>query len=221
MRVLLPAALATIAALTACNRQSEEGGRDSGSEVGDMIETNFSQCVRDAIPKPWAVVDASLQQDDFVVRVAAASKDLQLPHRDNESREQQFVDVSIGRFTSHSVFNPQLLAGYINSGTLRATTRARSLAASDLAPLAVYEFGNADVLLLINPRQGEFCIDRAIPPHWPNPFTRCELVVERYSGGFTVSSEALGSLPRLFMQVRQLIDQATTCFNRYKDDSHG
>jgi hypothetical protein len=99
-----------------------------------------------------------------------------------------------------------LLAGFVSSGTMRATTRA--------APLDVYEFGNADVLLLINSDQGQFCIDRAAPPHWPNPYIRCQLVVEPYSADFRVSSEALGSLPQLFTQVRELIDHATTCFNR-------
>jgi hypothetical protein len=224
MRELLPLALAAIAALAACDRQQGDRRSDSevASEVRNMVQNSgFAQCVRDRIAAPWKVVDASVHDNDFVVRLAAAAADLQLVHRDNDSRQQRSVDVSIGAFTTHSVFDPKLLAGYLNDGTVRAAAAARDVPAIELAPLDVYEFGSADVLLLINPGRGEFCIDRAVPPHWPNPFARCQLVVEPYAAGFTISSEALRSLPRVFTQVRQLVDQATTCFNLYKERDHG
>jgi len=153
------------------------------------------------------------------IELEARSADLGIKHRDIDARQQRFLALSLTPFRKYTVFRPERLEEFLVDGLVKRVDSARGVPSNELKEFDIYLYGKQ--ALLMNPRRTHVCLDKATGVDWPNPFIRCESVIDGYAARFEVSAEALVQLSAVLRLVDQLTLRLTPCMNSARNMNHG
>lgn len=182
-------------------------------------ETQFAACVTRATPAPWKVLSTRVYEGVPSIELEARSADLGIKHRDIDARQQRFLALSLTPFRKYTVFRPERLEEFLVDGLVKRVDSARGVPSNELKEFDIYLYGKQ--ALLMNPRRTHVCLDKATGVDWPNPFIRCESVIDGYAARFEVSAEALVQLSAVLRLVDQLTLRLTPCMNSARNMNHG
>ena len=168
-------------------------------------------CLAQAVTPPWRLVSTQPFAKHLSVTIEARSDELELPHRPIQMRQQQYVEIVIGRANVYSVPSAKEVQSLVSLGIFKPLGEVGGIAAAAFAPFAPYENGDWTVFLNISGR--ERCRYRALATERPNPFVDCTARLGEYTAGITFPHDAIAHLPRLFADARPLMSRVTSCFD--------
>lgn len=172
-------------------------------------------CLAQAVTSPWRLVRTQAFVKNLSVTIEARSDDLELPHRQNQMRRQQYVEIGIGRGSHSIIASGEELQSQISQGLLAPRAEVAGLPAAAFEPFVPY--ARADWTLFLNIPGDEQCRYSVVDADRPNPFVECKAKRGEYTVSLTFPHDAIAHLPRVFAVARPLIHQVTSCLDQTKE----
>lgn len=166
-------------------------------------------CISNALPSPWEVVDANVFGDIVSVTARAESIALGAPHRSLEYEQQRYVELTASRFPrGFPLVDPDRFPRLLRDRIVLPLKDFGDRPAAAFAPLVPY--ANGGTVLFVNARAQQYC-ELRYPAEWPNPFGRCQLGAAPAGLIVRFPADAVVELPSLVSGFQAVLERVRSC----------